>query len=104
MGSVIFTDEEARYIKAMLGWQDPILLDNERRRSKLNGEADARTKQPVGEFRILVAGAKGVGKTSILTRVRGPSLMIRLRSRVAEAPILPIFLRLLFLFFAPPPF
>lgn len=27
-------------------------------------------KKPVGEFRILVIGAKGVGKTSILTKVR----------------------------------
>ncbi|KAL1844681.1 hypothetical protein VTK73DRAFT_2042 [Phialemonium thermophilum] len=70
MSSLIFSDEEAKYVQAMLGWQDA--ADDTGRR-QLDGSApDARaktTKNPaVGEFRILVVGAKGTGKTSILTR------------------------------------
>jgi hypothetical protein len=71
MGSIIFTDDEARYIKAMLSWDAPS-SDNEKNndlKSALEAEVEARRRQPVGEFRILVAGAKGVGKTAILTRV-----------------------------------
>lgn len=79
MGSVIFTDDEARYIKAMLSWEEPTLdekkqLDLAR---ALEAEAEANKRQPVGEFRILVAGGKGTGKTSILTRVRDPIFSAR---------------------------
>jgi predicted AAA+ superfamily ATPase len=66
VGSFVFTDEEARYLKAVLRWQDT--LDDEKQRAAADEEA-RRKKQPAGELRILVVGAKGSGKSSILTRV-----------------------------------
>lgn len=68
MSSMIFTDEEARYLRAVLKWQEKPPEDNVAS-WMLNGLRMAE-KKPVGEFRILVIGAHGVGKTSILTTVR----------------------------------
>lgn len=65
MASMIFSDEEARYLRAVLKWQEKPPENNIA--AWMNGLPDAK---PVGEFRILVIGAQGVGKTSILTRVR----------------------------------
>ena len=39
------------------------------KRGPLRAKPREHNKAPVGEFRVLVIGAKGVGKTSILTRV-----------------------------------
>ncbi|KAK3945916.1 P-loop containing nucleoside triphosphate hydrolase protein [Diplogelasinospora grovesii] len=75
VNSFVWTDEEAKYLKAVLKWQDP--AGDDKRRSRLSQfpkptpapTADiTQEKAIVGEFRILVIGAKGVGKTSILTR------------------------------------
>lgn len=68
MSSMIFTDEEARYLRAVLKWQEKLPEDNVTS-WMLNGMRIPE-KKPVGEFRILVIGAQGVGKTSILTTVR----------------------------------
>ncbi|ROV87043.1 hypothetical protein VMCG_10856 [Cytospora schulzeri] len=65
MSSMIFTDEEARYLRAVLRWQEKPPEDNVAS-WMLNGLRMPERK-PVGEFRILVIGAPGVGKTSILT-------------------------------------
>ena len=78
MGSTVWTDEESQYIKAMLNWKEkPEPLDSARS-SRVIGSAPetAIAKQPVGEFRILVIGAKGVGKTSIITRVTQAFLVV----------------------------
>ena len=58
---MVWTDEEAQYLRALLAW----------RPSKADGEKYAAmdTRKPAGEFRFLVIGARGCGKTSILTRV-----------------------------------
>lgn len=81
MGSYVFSDEEARYLKAVLRWQDsnnPRREDARRRAAVANREIEAeeRREKPVGEFRILVIGAKGVGKTALLTRVSVTTLRI----------------------------
>ena len=73
--SFVWTDEEASFLKAVLRWQD---REAEAARRKAAIEAERR-KKTVGEFRILVVGAKGCGKTSLLTRVnRQASLFLPL--------------------------
>ena len=77
VNSFVWTAEEAKYLKAVLRWQDaPPNPEEERRlRAAAAAEEAERTKnkpQPAGEFRVLVIGARGTGKTSILTRVRPP--------------------------------
>jgi polynucleotide 5'-kinase involved in rRNA processing len=74
MGSHAFSDEEAQYLKRILSWQDNTNPRREaaRRRAALANrqiEAEEKREKPVGEFRIVVIGAKGTGKTAILTRV-----------------------------------
>lgn len=69
MTSMIFTDEEARYLKAVLKWQEKT-PEGDLANWMLNGLRVPVKNTPVGEFRILVIGAQGVGKTSILTQVR----------------------------------
>lgn len=68
MTSMIFSDEEARYLRAVLRWQEKP-PENNSANWMMNG-VRLPERKPVGEFRILVIGAQGVGKTSILTRVR----------------------------------
>jgi len=70
MGSMHWTDEEAKLMKAIFTWED----DEEERR---------RPPKPdtVGELRVLVIGAKGTGKTSVLTRVSATTT-----ARSAAAP------------------
>ena len=73
-GSYVFSDEEAQYLKRVMSWQnsDSPLREAARRRAALANrqiEAEEKREKPVGEFRILVIGAKGTGKTAILTRV-----------------------------------
>ncbi|KAI3397217.1 hypothetical protein diail_11096 [Diaporthe ilicicola] len=68
MASMIFTDEEASYLRAVLKWQEK--PPDDKRASWMLGLRLPEKKKPVGEFRILVMGAKGVGKTSLLTKVR----------------------------------
>ncbi|KAI8953474.1 P-loop containing nucleoside triphosphate hydrolase protein [Xylaria longipes] len=59
--SMILSDEEKRYYRALLAWEP--------------SDAEAHTKQKVaperpvaGQFRVLILGSKGCGKTAVLTR------------------------------------
>lgn len=66
---IVWTDEERRYLRRLLS-HDFLSSNDELRRALTNGRMNgAPAKKPVGEFRILVIGAKGTGKTSLLTRV-----------------------------------
>ena len=70
MGSMHWTSEESRYLKAIFSWQDR--FDDEQ-----DGGSRVRTaaaKACVGDFRVLMIGAKGVGKTALLTKVYSLSL------------------------------
>ncbi|KAK4190618.1 ras-related and estrogen-regulated growth inhibitor-like protein [Podospora australis] len=78
VNSFLWTPEEATYLKAVLRWQDdaPAASEQDRKRRRQQAEeAEWRRKQellsqekPAGEFRVLVIGGKGTGKSSILTR------------------------------------
>lgn len=73
VNSVVWTPEEAKYLKAIFRWQETTsTLDDEKRRQQAE-EAERRRQQeqqkPAGEFRVLVIGGRGTGKTAILTRV-----------------------------------
>lgn len=60
--SIIWTETEVEYLKALLAW-DPTRGEPKKR-------SRPREKKPVKtEFRVLVVGGKGVGKTSIMQRV-----------------------------------
>jgi hypothetical protein len=76
VNSLVFSPEEAKYLKAIFRWtetsspsDDP---DEWRRRQE---EEDEKKRQqllqqkPAGELRILVIGAKGTGKSALLTWV-----------------------------------
>ena len=70
MRSIVWSEEEASYLKAMLAWDEPIpesILN--RRLGESSRKRPVERKRPVDEFRVLVVGARGTGKTSILTRV-----------------------------------
>ncbi|KAI1109008.1 P-loop containing nucleoside triphosphate hydrolase protein [Nemania sp. NC0429] len=62
IGSMILSEEEARYFRALLAW----------RPSDEEGPAAKKTAAPerplAGYFRVLILGSKGCGKTAILTR------------------------------------
>ncbi|KAK3360099.1 P-loop containing nucleoside triphosphate hydrolase protein [Lasiosphaeria hispida] len=71
VNSFVWTADEAKYLKAVLRWQDT--PEDEKTRAAAAAAAateaaERRRRQPAGEFRILVIGARGSGKTSILTR------------------------------------
>jgi len=71
MGSMHWSDEESRYLKAILSWQEPPTDEKAAAKKAAAAKAAAQAKKDVaGEFRIVVIGAKGTGKTSILTRVK----------------------------------
>jgi phage terminase large subunit-like protein len=73
VNSVVWTPEEAKYLKAIFRWQEttPTLDDEKRRRQAEEAERRRQQEQqkPAGEFRVLVIGGRGTGKTAILTRV-----------------------------------
>jgi len=81
--SFLWTAEEARYLKAVLRWEDDAPSDSEADIATAEKGADSQLQQqqqnqtqneqqqqqtPESEFRILVVGAKGVGKSSILSQ------------------------------------
>ncbi|KAK3301298.1 uncharacterized protein B0H64DRAFT_438384 [Chaetomium fimeti] len=71
VNSLVWSPEEAKYLKAIFRWQETEpSLDEERKRQQ--AEEDERRRQqeekPAGEFRVLVIGGRGTGKTAILTR------------------------------------
>lgn len=66
---IVWTEEEKRYLRRLLS-HDFLSSSDELRRARTNRHMNgAPAKKPVAEFRILVIGAKGTGKTSLLTRV-----------------------------------
>ncbi|KAI0395407.1 P-loop containing nucleoside triphosphate hydrolase protein [Xylariaceae sp. FL0594] len=60
-GSMVLTEEETRYFRALLAWE-PGYADGVLKRKPVPERAVA------GEFRILLLGSKGCGKTAVLTR------------------------------------
>ncbi|KXX81789.1 Ras-related and estrogen-regulated growth inhibitor-like protein [Madurella mycetomatis] len=76
VNSFVWTPEEAKYLKAVLRWQASASSDDEKRRQLgTTAEEDAARRRqqqgqekPAGEFRVLVVGGRGTGKTAILTR------------------------------------
>ncbi len=75
VNSVAWTAEEAKYLKAIFRWQENATPpDDEKRRRQAEDAARRRKEEqhqkPVGEFRVLVIGGRGTGKTALLTRVR----------------------------------
>ncbi|KAK4168879.1 ras-related and estrogen-regulated growth inhibitor-like protein [Cladorrhinum sp. PSN259] len=76
--SLVFTPEEAKYLKAVLRWKDDSSLSDNishlRPRQTPNNFTHPRKQppkpqeKPAGEFRVLVVGGRGTGKTSVLTR------------------------------------
>lgn len=99
VNSFVWTDEEAKYLKAVLKWKEKESLSHsdDDKRSKtpdshplLQHEKDTEQRQeqqkPAGEFRVLVIGAKGTGKTSILQRVCESFATPLLDSRCLKSP------------------
>lgn len=70
MSSMIFSDDEARFLRLVLRLAERPPDDN-RSSWMMNGlyMSEKKTK-PVGELRILVIGGRGVGKTSLLAKAR----------------------------------
>ncbi|KAI6387498.1 hypothetical protein MCOR23_011103 [Pyricularia oryzae] len=82
MGSMQWTDEEANYLKAIFTWQEVQGDDMTSDRTSRLSQFEAQNRRPAeakGEgktesnFRVLIVGAKGCGKTSVLTRIDGLS-------------------------------
>jgi hypothetical protein len=69
--SVVWNEEETRFLRAVMSSEFLRTGENKQKTQASPPRTKAREneKPPVGEFRVLVIGAKGVGKTSILTRV-----------------------------------
>lgn len=75
MNSLIFSEEEARFLRLVLKLAEKPVDDN-RASWMINGlHVPEKMNQPYGEFRILVIGGQGVGKTSLLTKVRRADLL-----------------------------
>lgn len=65
--SIVWSEEEARYLKALLSF-DSVTNGTGPTKPKVAKEEEKRPP-PIAEFKILVVGAKGCGKTSILEQV-----------------------------------
>ncbi|KAI1817379.1 P-loop containing nucleoside triphosphate hydrolase protein [Poronia punctata] len=61
--SMILSDEEIRYYRAILAWEPGYAEEVAKKKMFLKGPVS-------GEFRILILGSKGCGKTAMLTRFR----------------------------------
>lgn len=77
MSSMIFSDDEARFLRLVLKLAERPPEDNRASWmiTGLHGPEDKA--RPVGELRILVIGDRGVGKTSLLTKARAILLVSR---------------------------
>ncbi|KAI1773551.1 P-loop containing nucleoside triphosphate hydrolase protein [Hypoxylon cercidicola] len=75
MDSMIFTEEEIRYYQALLSWEPSDDEDNTQGKP-------LPLEMPAGQFRFLVLGSKGCGKTSILERVNNLSYINRVMCRL----------------------
>ncbi|KAK4131347.1 hypothetical protein BT67DRAFT_353453, partial [Trichocladium antarcticum] len=69
--SIVWTAEEAKYLKAIFRWQGSA-DDGTRARLAEDASTKRRKEQqgkPAGELRVLVIGARATGKTAILARL-----------------------------------
>lgn len=69
MASMIFSDDEARFIRLALKLAERAHDDKRASWMPYGSQFPSKTKA-VGEFRILVIGGHSVGKTSLLSKVR----------------------------------
>lgn len=70
MNSIIFSDDEARYLRAILIQLEKPPDDDNRTSWIFSGiNIPPKEAKIAGEFRILVLGDKTVGKTSLLEKV-----------------------------------
>ncbi|KAF2966963.1 hypothetical protein GQX73_g6616 [Xylaria multiplex] len=60
-GTMVLSEEERRYFRALLAWQPNNAQGIMRKRS-------APERPAAGRFRVLILGSKGCGKTAMLTR------------------------------------
>ncbi|KAK4122448.1 hypothetical protein N657DRAFT_657263 [Parathielavia appendiculata] len=70
VNSLVWTPDEAKYLKAIFRWQETVASaeDEKRRREAEDAARSAWEQKPAAEFRILVIGGRGTGKTALLTR------------------------------------
>ncbi|KAK0745249.1 P-loop containing nucleoside triphosphate hydrolase protein [Apiosordaria backusii] len=91
VASFVWTPEEAKYLKAVLRWQDAPSSDDDNNtkprpprrkppppppeneqfahhRKQPQQQSQEKDEPPAGEFRVLILGAKSTGKSSLLTR------------------------------------
>lgn len=68
MASMIFSDEEARFLRLVLKLAERP-HDDKRASWMPHGQHVPEKVKAAGEFRILVIGGQGVGKTSLLAKV-----------------------------------
>ncbi|KAI8633746.1 P-loop containing nucleoside triphosphate hydrolase protein [Xylariaceae sp. FL1651] len=69
MSSMILSEEESRYFRAILSWEPSQAEIGANRKPSL-------PERPLaGEFRIMILGSKGCGKTAILTSLCGGSFI-----------------------------
>lgn len=66
MNSIVFTDDEARYLRFLMRH---IEKPPDETRASWMSNVPSKEFEPVGEFNTLVIGAPGVGKTSLLEKV-----------------------------------
>ncbi|KAL2264767.1 hypothetical protein VTJ83DRAFT_7277 [Remersonia thermophila] len=76
VNSLVFSPEEAKYLKAIFRWTDSnpssdVEAERRRQQKKEEERRNQPHQTPAGELRILVLGAKGTGKTALLTRFAG---------------------------------
>lgn len=70
VNSLVWSADEAKYLQAIFRWQETTEPSEEERRRRHEEERRRLEEQkPAGEFRVLVIGGKGTGKTAVLTRV-----------------------------------
>ncbi|KAL1835564.1 hypothetical protein VTJ49DRAFT_6454 [Mycothermus thermophilus] len=72
VNSLVFSPEETKYLKAIFRWTESHLPSDDEAEQRRRDEEEKRKHQlqqkPAGELHILVIGAKGAGKTALLTR------------------------------------
>ncbi|KAL2196459.1 hypothetical protein P885DRAFT_61056 [Corynascus similis CBS 632.67] len=69
VNSIVWSVEEAKYLKAIFRWQEISSSDEESQKAAKAAERQRQREQkPAGEFRVLVLGGRGTGKTALLTR------------------------------------
>lgn len=83
MSSMIFSDDEARFLRLVLRLAEKPPDDNKASWMTKGLRMTEKKAKSAGEFRVLVIGDRGVGKTSLLTKVRPFFLVSRLPTHVS---------------------